>query len=162
MKKNGNKLKILSCGIIQRRAIKNCPIIWPNEAIIPKLISEKYFFGNFWNRNKKARLITAPKRLRKKVGDKKDPTRMLDIKTLNNDTQAAVFKSNLTRVYKMIILAIPGFIPGIGLGRKNSIIDKTIAIAESFAMIWSYPIILVIDWVKGLISIGNWNWNLIW
>jgi hypothetical protein len=32
------------------------------------------------------------------------------------------------------MLAIPGFIPGIGLGRKNSIIDKAIAIAASLAI----------------------------
>ncbi len=33
-----------------------------------------------------------------------------------------------------MMLAIPGFIPGMGLGKKNSIKDKATAIAESFAI----------------------------
>ena len=77
----------------------------------------------------------APNKLRKKVGDKNDPTIILETKTLTKDTQAAVEKSKRTRVYKIMILAIPGLMPGIGLGRKNSITDKTIAIAASLAMV---------------------------
>ncbi len=77
----------------------------------------------------------APNKLRKKVGDKNYPTIILETKTLTKDTQAAVEKSKRTRVYKIMILAIPGLMPGIGLGRKNSITDKTIAIAASLAIV---------------------------
>jgi hypothetical protein len=34
----------------------------------------------------------------------------------------------------MIIFAIPGFTPGIGLGKKNSTTDNAIAIADSLAI----------------------------
>jgi hypothetical protein len=37
-------------------------------------------------------------------------------------------------VYKIIILAIPGFTPGMGLGKKNSINDNATAMADSFAI----------------------------
>jgi len=37
-------------------------------------------------------------------------------------------------VYKIIIFAIPGFTPGIGLGKKNSISDSATAIADSLAI----------------------------
>ena len=36
-----------------------------------------------------------------------------------------------------MIFAIPGFTPGIGLGKKNSIQDRATAIAASFATSWS-------------------------
>ena len=118
IKNSGRRLKILSWGMIHIRAIKNWPSIWPNAAIIPRLMIEKYFFGSFWKINKRIRLEIAPKRLRKKVGAIKEPTNILVTKTLISDTQTAVCKLNFTKVYKIIILAIPGFTPGIGLEEK--------------------------------------------
>lgn len=125
-------------------------------------MTEKYFFGSFWKINKKIRLEIAPKRLRKKVGAIKEPTNILDTKTLISDTQTAVCKLNFTKVYKIIILAIPGFTPGMGLGRKNSIIDNTIAIAASLAMKWSSVFVLIVNGVITLTTISNGDSDLIW
>ena len=49
------------------------------------------------------------------------------------DTQTAVTKSNLIIVKRTIIFAIPGLTQGIGLGKKNSINERAIAIAANFA-----------------------------
>jgi|TARA_B110000467_G_C18036655_1_gene323642 hypothetical protein len=62
------------------------------------------------------------------------PIIMLVIKTLIKDTQTPVLKSNLNIVYKIIMLAIPGFTPGIGLGKKNSTKDIATAIAARLAI----------------------------
>ena len=85
------------------------------------------------NKNKKKRLNIEPLRLRKNVGPRKVPTMILTINTRIIETQTAVTKSNLIIVKRIIILAIPGLTPGIGLGKKNSINDKAIAIAANLA-----------------------------
>lgn len=83
---------------------------------------------------RKQRLDKAPAKLKKNVGLRNVPTIILTTKTRIIDTHKAVKKSNFTIVKSTIILAIPGFTPGIGLGRKNSINDKAIAIAVNLAI----------------------------
>ena len=153
---------MLSCGIIQRRAIINCPMMCPKDAIRLKLIIEKYGLGSFWKPYNKVRLKRAPNKLRKNVGDKNEPTIMLETKTLTIETHAAVEKSKRTREYKIIILAIPGLMPGIGLGRKNSITDKIIAIAANFATVWSFLVGLIINCVITFAISNYGDSNLIW
>ena len=80
------------------------------------------------------RLNNAPLRLRKNVGLKNEPKRILVTKTLIRETHIPILRSNFRIVYKIIILAIPGFTPGIGLGKKNSINDNATAMADSFAI----------------------------
>ena len=58
---------------------------------------------------------------------------MLTTNTRIIDTHTAVGKSNLIMVNRIMILAIPGLTPGIGLGKKNSITDSAIAIAANLA-----------------------------
>ena len=85
------------------------------------------------NKNKNKRLNTEPVRLKKNVGPRKVPTIMLTTNTRMIDTHKAVKKSNFIMVKRIMILAIPGLTPGIGLGKKNSINDKAIAIAANLA-----------------------------
>tara|TARA_B110000008_G_scaffold71711_1_gene72782 strand:- start:386 stop:643 length:258 start_codon:yes stop_codon:yes gene_type:complete len=83
---------------------------------------------------RKNRLNNEPLRLKKKVGLRNEPSIMLVTNTLIRDTQTPMLKSNLKIVYKIIIFAMPGLTPGIGLGKKNSISDNAIAIADNFAI----------------------------
>ena len=109
-------------------------MICANDAIKLKLIRLKYFGLKFLKIISKRRLNSAPLKLRKNVGLKNDPKIILVTKTLIIETQIAILRSNLNIVYKMIIFAIPGFTPGIGLGKKNSTTDNAIAIADSLAI----------------------------
>ena len=79
-------------------------------------------------------LSSAPLRLRKNVGLKKDPKIILVTKTLISETHIPILRSNLKIVYKIIIFAIPGLTPGIGLGKKNSTNDSATAIADNLAI----------------------------
>ena len=119
--------------MIQNLTIKNCPIICAKAAITLKLITLKYFPLMPLNINKNKRLNIEPARLKKNVGPRKVPTMMLTINTRIIETHTAVTKSNLMIVKRIMILAIPGLTPGIGLGKKNSINDKAIAIAVNLA-----------------------------
>jgi hypothetical protein len=74
----------------------------------------------------------APDKLIKKVGVMNVPMIRLEIKTLINETYTADLKLNLRYVNKIIILAIPGLIPKIGVGKKNSAEWRMIAIAQNF------------------------------
>ena len=112
-------------------------MICANEAIKLKLIRLKYFGLKFLKIISERRLNSAPLKLRKNVGLKNDPNKILVTKTLIRETHIPIFKSNLIIVYKIMIFAIPGFTPGIGLGKKNSIKDRATAIAASFATSWS-------------------------
>jgi|TARA_B110001469_G_scaffold121924_1_gene131920 hypothetical protein len=109
-------------------------MICANEAIKLKLIRLKYFGFKFLKIIRERRLSRAPLKLRKKVGLKNDPKIILVTKTLIIETHIPILKSNLNIVYKIIIFAIPGFTPGIGLGKKNSTSDNAIAIADSLAI----------------------------
>tara|TARA_B100000768_G_C11071168_1_gene286669 strand:- start:191 stop:382 length:192 start_codon:yes stop_codon:yes gene_type:complete len=62
------------------------------------------------------------------------PKRILVTNTLIRETHIPIRRSNLNIVYKIIIFAMPGFTPGIGLGKKNSISDNATAIADSLAI----------------------------
>ena len=119
--------------MIQNLTIKNCPIIWAKAAIKLRLITLKYFPLIPLNKNKNRRLNKEPVRLRKNVGPRKVPTVILTTKTRMRDTHRAVEKLNFIMVKRIMILAIPGLTPGIGLGKKNSINDKAIAIAANLA-----------------------------
>ena len=119
--------------MIQNLTIKNWPIMCAKAAIKLKLITLKYFPLIPLNKNKNKRLNKEPVRLRKNVGPRKVPTIILTTKTRMIETHRAVEKSNLIMVKRIIILAIPGLTPGIGLGKKNSINDKAIAIAANLA-----------------------------
>ncbi len=104
-----------------------------NAAIKLKLITLKYLLLRPLKINKNIRLNSEPVRLKKNVGLRKVPTIMLTTNTRMTDTQTAVTKSNLIIVKRTIIFAIPGLTPGIGLGKKNSINERAIAIAANFA-----------------------------
>jgi hypothetical protein len=119
--------------MIQNLTIKNCPIICAKAAIKLKLITLKYCPLIPLNKNKNKRLNTEPLRLKKNVGPRNVPKIMLTINTRMRDTHKAVEKLNFIIVNRIIILAIPGLTPGIGLGKKNSINDKAIAIAANLA-----------------------------
>ena len=109
-------------------------MICASEAIKLKLIRLKYFGLRFLKIIRERRLNRAPLKLRKNVGLKNDPKIILVTKTLIIETHIPILKSNLNIVYKIIIFAIPGFTPGMGLGKKNSINDNATAIAESLAI----------------------------
>ena len=109
-------------------------MICANEAIKLKLIRLKYFGLKFLKIISEKRLNSAPLKLKKKVGLKKEPKIMLVTKTLIIETHIPILRSNLNMVYKIIIFAIPGFTPGIGLGKKNSTNDNATAIADSLAI----------------------------
>ena len=109
-------------------------MICASEAIKLKLIRLKYFGLRFLKIIRERRLNRAPLKLRKNVGLKNDPKIILVTKTLIIETHIPILKSNLNIVYKIIIFAIPGFTPGIGLGKKNSTSDNAIAIADSLAI----------------------------
>ena len=109
-------------------------MICANEAIKLKLIRLKNFGLKFLKIISEKRLNSAPLKLKKKVGLKKEPKTMLVTKTLIIETHIPILRSNLNMVYKIIIFAIPGFTPGIGLGKKNSTNDNATAIADSLAI----------------------------
>ena len=109
-------------------------MICANEAIKLKLIRLKYFGLKFLKIISERRLNSAPLKLRKNVGLKNDPKTILVTKTLIIETHIPILRSNLNMVYKIIIFAIPGFTPGIGLGKKNSTNDNATAIADSLAI----------------------------
>ena len=81
-----------------------------------------------------SRLNSAPLKLRKNVGLKNEPRIMLVTNTLIRETHIPILISNLKIVYKIIMFAMPGLTPGIGLGKKNSTNDSATAIADNFAM----------------------------